>query len=110
MWQYTPTEELYHWGVKGMRWGHRKAKDSGGGTGKPKSKQDQIDELKSDMAKMKNKQKAKTAAKIALGTIGAAAVTTVAVKTGKRALNVLLYGDGFDRLTMPISMWMPEFK
>lgn len=26
MWEYNYTSELYHYGVKGMRWGHRKAR------------------------------------------------------------------------------------
>lgn len=31
MWQYQSTDELYHHGVLGMRWGHRKANTSSSG-------------------------------------------------------------------------------
>lgn len=31
MWQYQNTDELYHHGVLGMRWGHRKANTSSSG-------------------------------------------------------------------------------
>lgn len=72
MWQYKHTDELYHYGVQGMKWGHRKSIGS---------------EQKSDGKSQASKNKS-TAIKILAG-IGIAAVATVAVgaavKYGKPA-------------------------
>lgn len=38
MWQYQNTDELYHHGILGMRWGHRKARTSSSSGGKRKKK------------------------------------------------------------------------
>ena len=77
MWQYKHTDELYHYGVPGMRWGKRKGTSS---------------EQKTDENSRASKGKS-TAAKILAG-IGIAAVATVAVgaavKYGKPAASAAL--------------------
>ena len=77
MWQYKHTDELYHYGVPGMKWGRRKSSSS---------------EQKSDENSRASKGKSK-AAKILAG-IGVAAVAAVAVgaavKYGKSAMGEVL--------------------
>ena len=38
MWQYKHTDELYHWGVIGMKWGRRKGKATSGSSSKSSRK------------------------------------------------------------------------
>lgn len=67
--------ELYHHGVKGMKWGHRKAKESSGGSSKKATKKPLTPEQKSARRK-----------KIAIAAValaGTAAVTTAGVMYGK---------------------------
>lgn len=67
--------ELYHHGVKGMKWGHRKAKESSGGSSRKSAKKQLTPE-----------QKAARRKKIAIAAVaiaGTAAVTTAGVMYGK---------------------------
>lgn len=81
MWRYVNTDELYHYGVKGMKWGHRKNSSS-----------DKRSDNKSESSKGKS-----TALKIVAG-IGVAALATVAVgaavKYGKTATNRIVNSIG----------------
>lgn len=82
MYQYNMTypNELYHYGVKGMKWGHRKAPTVSTKTGRNKSATNVSD---SDAAlKEARKAKIKKAAKI-----GAAVTATALVAYGAYKLN-----------------------
>lgn len=82
MWQYQEYSELYHWGVKGMRWGHRKGKsDSDSTSNKKVNKKDMTPEEK----KAHTKKCVKRGAAVVAG-LGIAGVTVASlVKYGRMA-------------------------
>ena len=73
MWSYNYTDELYHHGVKGMKWGHRKARREVLKTARRRA----YDNLQSDLAKMGPKADRHTVKK-------RSAQYTTELKTAKR--------------------------
>lgn len=84
MWTYNYTNELYHHGVKGMKWGHRRAL-ANVTTGNSRSKGGNGGD--SDAARAERRAKRiSTGKKVAAGLLvaaGAAAVTAVAIDMKK---------------------------
>lgn len=46
MWQYNHTDELYHWGVLGMKWGRRKGRTTSSSSGKSSKKSRMSDDAR----------------------------------------------------------------
>ena len=65
MWQYQNTDELYHHGVLGMHWGHRKARETSNGI--------RTEKAKTSNNTKKQKKKLTKGQKIAIGTAAVAA-------------------------------------
>ena len=95
MWEYTPTEELYHHGVKGQKWGVRKAKYKASRSAARKKYKAEQKAAKEKYKKQvgdaktklyKNVSRGKRVAKGVLIGIGASAATAGVVYAGRKAI------------------------
>ena len=89
MWRYQNTDELYHYGILGMRWGHRKVRETS-------------DDIRTKKAKTSNnsnntkkqKKKLTKGQKVAIGTAAVAATLVAAYGGYKLVKNHMdKYGD-----------------
>jgi hypothetical protein len=86
---------LVHYGIKGMRWGRRKAPESGGGSSRPaKSNRStrSIQKVGSPKQKMSTKKKVLIGAAI---TVGAAAAAVLMTRTGRTKVGEIVTTNYF---------------